>query len=70
MSEQENAQTVQQLYAAFARGDRQAALNTFSDDVDLQHPMTTTVWPWAGKLRGREQVMRFFAGLAEAAEWE
>ena len=33
MSEQNNAQIVQQLYAAFARGDIQAALDTFSDAV-------------------------------------
>ena len=70
MSEQDNVRIVEQLYAAFARGDTQAALYTFSADVDFQHPMTTTVWPWAGKLRGREQVARFFAGLGEAAEWE
>src|SRR5262245_16876052 len=70
MSEQENVQIVQQLYAAFARGDVQAALNTFSDEVDFQHPMSTVIWPWAGKLRGREQVARFFAGLAQTAEWE
>ncbi len=70
MSEQDNVQLVQSLYAAFARGDIQAALDTFSDDVDLQHPMSTDIWPWAGKLRGREQVGRFFAGLGEVAEWE
>jgi ketosteroid isomerase-like protein len=30
MESQENVQIVQKLYAAFARGDVQAALNTFS----------------------------------------
>jgi ketosteroid isomerase-like protein len=70
MDKRDNIQLVQRLYAAFARGDVQVALNTFSDDVDFQHPMSTDVWPWAGKLRGREQVARFFAGLTEVAEWE
>lgn len=70
MSEQDNIQIVWQLYAAFTRDDMQAALDTLSDDVDFQHPMSTAVWPWAGKLRGREQVARFFAGLTATADWE
>jgi ketosteroid isomerase-like protein len=61
---------VQRLYAAFAQDDIQAALDTLSVDVDFEHPMSTDVWPWAGKLRSREQVARFFAGLAATAEWK
>ena len=70
MDKPDTVQIVRDLYAAFARNDIQTALNTFANNVEFQHPMTTAVWPWAGKLHGREQVARFFAGLAEAAEWE
>ena len=70
MSEQENLEIVKQFCAAFQRGDTQSALNTLSDDVDFRHPMSTAIWPWAGKRHGRTQLAESFAGLAEVAETE
>jgi ketosteroid isomerase-like protein len=32
--------------------------------------MPTAVWPWAGTCHGRTQVAKFYAGLAEVAEFE
>lgn len=45
MSEQENVEIVKRGFAAFQRGDIQAVLNLFSDDVDFRHPMSTAIWP-------------------------
>jgi ketosteroid isomerase-like protein len=70
MSEQENVEIIKRNYAAFQRGDMQTVLNSCSDDVDFRHPMSTAIWPWAGKRRGRAQVAEFFAGLPEVAEFE
>ncbi len=70
MSEQENVEIVKQGYAAFQRGDIQTILNLCSDDVEIRHPMSTAIWPWAGKRRGRTQLAEFFAGLAEVGEFE
>ncbi len=68
MSEQENVEIVKQGFAAFQRGDIQTVLNLLSEDVDFRHPMSTAIWPWAGKRRGRAQVAEFFAGLTEVNE--
>ena len=70
MNEYENVEIIKQVFAAFQRHDLQTLLTLFTDDVDLRHPMSTAIWPWAGKCRGRAQVAEFFAGLAEAAEFE
>ena len=42
MSEQENVQAVQQLYAAFERGDVHSALEMLTEDVDWRSPVTLT----------------------------
>ena len=70
MGEPENVEIVKQFFRAFQQGDIQSALNTFSDDVDFRHPMSTDIWPWAGKRRGRAQLAEFAAGLAEVEEFE
>jgi uncharacterized protein len=70
MSEQENVQLVKQVLAAFQQGDSQTFLSLLSDDVDFRHPMSTDIWPWAGRRRGRAQVAESWAGLAEVSELE
>ena len=60
MSEQNNVQVVQDMYAAFGRGDLQEALSTLVDDVTWQVPGPTDM-PWAGLRRGRQQVAEWFA---------
>lgn len=70
MAEHENVQTVQQLYAAFHRGDRAAFLNTLADTIEWFVPGPTQILPWAGLRRGREQVAQFFAEFAQTAETE
>jgi uncharacterized protein len=70
MDEQENVELVKQGFAAFQRGDIATVLNFFADDIDFHDSMPATIWPWAGKRRGRVQVAEFYAGLAEVAEFE
>jgi ketosteroid isomerase-like protein len=70
MSEQQNVELIKSGYAAFTRGDRQALLDLFSDDLDFQHPMPQSIWPWAGKRNGRAGFAEFLAGLDETVEYE
>ncbi len=63
MSEQQNVELIKSVYAAFTRGDRQILLDLFSEDLDFQHPMPQSIWPWAGKRSGRAGFAKFLAGL-------
>jgi uncharacterized protein len=69
MAEQENVRTVQEIYAAFGRGDIPALLNAVADDVEWSIAGTPDV-PHAGKRRGREEVAQFFPVLAATEEFE
>lgn len=66
MSERENVEAVQRHFAAFGRGDLQAALDMLAEDVDLQSPVTRTEHKeisWARPQHGREQAAQFFKEL-------
>ena len=69
MTEQENVQRIHELYAAFGRGDVPAILDQLTDDVVWYDPGPPEV-PHAGRYRGREEVGRFFARIAETVEIE
>jgi hypothetical protein len=66
MNEIRNVQIVQQIYAAFEKRDIQNLLTMVSDGVDWQ-----TFGPdkiaHAGPHRGRDQVRRFFATIADSS---
>ena len=70
MSEQQNVELIKSCYAAFTRGDLQALLGLFSEDLDFQHPMPQSIWPWAGKRNGRAGFAEFLTGLKETIELE
>jgi ketosteroid isomerase-like protein len=73
VSEQENVQVVQQMYAAFGQGNLPAVLETLAEDVDWQSPVTRTEpseISWAQPRRGREQVGQYFGELLENVEPE
>ena len=70
MNEQGNAQVVQQLYAAFGRGDMPAVLATLGEEVEWHSPGPPAEIPWAASLRGRDQVAGWFARVREVAEFE
>ena len=69
MSEQENLQLVQELYAAFGRGDVPAILEQMTDDVVWYDPGPPEV-PHAGRYRGPQEVGSFFGRLAETLDIE
>lgn len=70
MSEQDNVQTVQQVYAAWQRGDIPAVLDAFTDDIAWLMPGPSEIVPHAGTYRGREQMAQYFAVLSETLEFE
>jgi ketosteroid isomerase-like protein len=67
MTEQKNVQRVQELYAAFGRGDAPAILDMLTDDVVRYDPGAPQL-PHAGRYIGREGVGRFFGSLGETLE--
>jgi uncharacterized protein len=70
MDDQDNIQSLKTLYAAFIRGDIHSVLGFFSDDLDFQHPMPQSIWPWAGKRLGRTGLAEFIEGLNPLIEYE
>jgi ketosteroid isomerase-like protein len=70
MSDRDNIELVKGVYSAFAQGDIQAVLGLFADDLDFQHPMPHSIWPWAGRRSARQGFAEFLAGLSETLEYE
>ncbi len=60
-------ETVQQIYAAFGRGDIPFILAQLAEDVDWEHDNVSPV-PWLQPLKGRAQVPRFFDALMSNIE--
>jgi ketosteroid isomerase-like protein len=57
-----NAQTVQDIYAAFGQGDIPAILSKLAHDVDWEYVASTDV-PWLQRRRGPDAVAGFFEAL-------
>ena len=69
MKDSPNVALIQDLYAAYVRGDTQFILGSLADQVSWLYHGESVV-PWAGSYRGREDVARFFATLSSAVEVE
>ena len=67
MTEHEDVQLIQELYAAFGRGDVPAILDHMTDDVVMYDPGPPEV-PHAGRYRGRYGAGRLFASLDATLE--
>jgi len=52
--EQENLQTIQQVYAAFGRGDIEGELGMLTNDVRWTTPGPPDVIPYVGSRTGHE----------------
>ena len=61
-------ETVQQIYAAFGRGDVPAILAHLADDVEWEYATAPNPIPWLQPLRGRGQVPKFFEALFAGIE--
>jgi len=60
--------TVQQIYAAFGRGDVPAILQQLAEDVEWEYATGPNPIPWLQPLRGRDQVPKFFEALFSNVE--
>jgi ketosteroid isomerase-like protein len=69
MSENDNIQKLQSLYAAFGRGDVNTILANVSEAADWGTDTVATAVPWYGIRRGREGVADFFATLEREVEF-
>jgi ketosteroid isomerase-like protein len=58
-----NLETVQQIYAAFGRGDVPAILEHLDESVEWEYGVNSTDVPWLQPRRGREGAAAFFAEL-------
>ena len=67
MTDQENIQVVQDLYAAFGRGDVAAVLAAYTDDAEIVFP-GPSVLPFAGTHRGRAAIGQFVQTVGEKKE--
>ena len=56
-------ETVQQIYAAFGRGDVPAILQRLAEDVEWEYATGPGPIPWLQPLHGRDQVPKFFDAL-------
>jgi ketosteroid isomerase-like protein len=70
MTEQDNVQAVQDIYAAFQQGDIETVLKALTDDVRWWVAGSPNSLPYAGTYTGREQVTQFFKVLGETVEFE
>ena len=67
MGEEENVNTVQQIYADFGQGDIPSILNVLADDVVFKQP-TAGPSPLAGTYHGPGQVGEWFGKMDELTE--
>ncbi len=70
MSEQENTRVVQEVYAAFSRGDVPFILNALADQFEWHNPGPQTILPWAKSRHTKEEVADFFQALNQALEFQ
>ena len=69
MTEQvENTQVVQDLYAAFGRGDMPSILGLLAEDVDWHFVGQLEDIPFAGQWRGHQEMIDFFSIAAQTCE--
>ena len=67
MTEKENVQLVQELYAAFGRADVPAILDQLTDDVAWYDPGPPNV-PHAGRYSGQDGYGGFFTSIGETLD--
>jgi uncharacterized protein len=63
-----NIALIQSLYAAFGRGEIATIINAMAPDVDWHVNGRRQDYPLLGRWQGRDQVQKFFQGVAEHEE--
>jgi ketosteroid isomerase-like protein len=69
VNEQANVQVVQEMFAAFGRGDIAGVLDRLGDDIEWRIAGPSEL-PYAGVHRGRDEVAKFFQTFGQVAEFE
>jgi ketosteroid isomerase-like protein len=59
-----NLRTIQDIYAAFGRGDIPAILRQLSESVKWEYGATSSEIPWLQPRRGRDGAASFFESLS------
>lgn len=67
MNEPQHIKQVQEMYAAFGRGDVPGILAHLTDDVRWFSHLESVV-PWHGDFSGKNRVPRFFSAIFEAVD--
>ncbi len=69
MTEQQNVQKLQEMYAAFGRGDIATLIDNVTEDVTWGVETVATDVPWYSVRNGREGVAEFFDLLGREVEF-
>jgi ketosteroid isomerase-like protein len=69
MDKQQNVKAIQELYAAFGRGDVRFIVDQLTDDVRWVTHCEPIV-PWSGDFSGKDRVPRFFEAIFQSVEVE
>ena len=69
MGEHEKERVVQEMYAAFGRGDIPGVLDQLAEDIEWRIAGPSEL-PYAGLHRGRDEVAKFFETFGQASEFE
>lgn len=67
MATDNNVKFIEDIYAAYAKGDSQFILDHVTDDVDWRNEGPESI-PYAGIFKGRKDVQRFFQALANTVD--
>ena len=62
--------TIQEVYAAFARGDVPAILSRSTGDVEFTFAGASPTVPWHGPWRGHDGLVGFFTRIAERVTFD
>jgi uncharacterized protein len=62
-------EAVQNIYAAFGRGDIEAVLDQLADDVEWDTDLPPDGPPWLRPRRGKQEAGEFFAELPKVLEF-
>ena len=58
-----NLERVQQIYAAFGKGDVPGILEHMDEHIEWEYGISSTGVPWLQPRRGRDEVPQFFGAL-------
>jgi ketosteroid isomerase-like protein len=65
MTAEANTEFVNDLFAAFGRGDISHVIDAHADDIVMESPVShTSTLPWAGARTGRRELVEYFETMA------